>query len=74
MSEPLAHAPSAPTEGQTIDDFLIMHQIGSGAFAQVHLAQHVPTGNFAAVKIVDLSKLNESETKSVVHEISVFFW
>jgi serine/threonine protein kinase len=49
-----------------------MEQIGSGGFSRVHIAQHVPTGNYSAVKIVDLSKLKEDEVKSMVREISVF--
>jgi serine/threonine protein kinase len=55
-----------------VDEFLIMEQIGAGGFSRVHIAQHIPTGYYSAVKIVDLSKLSEDEVKSMVREISVF--
>jgi serine/threonine protein kinase len=58
--------------GQVIDDFLIMDQIGSGAFSRVHVAEHLPTHAFAAVKIVDLTRLGPDEVKGMIREISVF--
>jgi serine/threonine protein kinase len=65
-------SPSPTDPGQIIDDFLIMEQIGSGAFSKVHLAEHLPTHCFAAVKIVDLAKLGPADVKSMIREISVF--
>jgi hypothetical protein len=65
--------PPRPTdEGQVIHDFLIMEKIGAGAFSTVHVCQHIPTGLYAAVKMVDLSKLKGDEVKGVIREISVF--
>jgi serine/threonine protein kinase len=72
MTESPPPAPSATEPGQVIDEFLIMEQIGSGAFSRVHLAEHLPTHAFAAVKIVDLSKLGPDEIKGMIREISVF--
>jgi serine/threonine protein kinase len=65
-------SPSPTDPGQIIDDFLIMEQIGSGAFSKVHLAEHLPTHCFAAVKIVDLAQLGPADIKSMIREISVF--
>jgi serine/threonine protein kinase len=71
FAEPLS--PLQPTdESQVIDDFLIMEQIGAGAFSTVHVCQHIPTGLYAAVKLVDLTKLKDDEVKGVVREVSVF--
>jgi serine/threonine protein kinase len=65
--------PPRPTdEGQVVDDFLIMERIGAGAFSTVHVCKHIPTGLYAAVKLVDLTKLKDDEVKGVVREISVF--
>jgi serine/threonine protein kinase len=55
-----------------IDDFQLMEQIGSSAFSRVLIAQHLPTGNFAAVKIVHLPQLSEHDFVAIVREISVF--
>jgi serine/threonine protein kinase len=55
---------SPPSPGVVIDDFLIMEQIGSGAFSRVHFAKHISTKNYyAAVKIVEPSKLDGGECK-----------
>jgi serine/threonine protein kinase len=72
MAASAPSTPASPEEGQVIDDFVVMEQIGAGAFSRVHLAQHLPTGNFAAVKIIDLSRLAETEAASVIREVSVF--
>jgi serine/threonine protein kinase len=61
-----------PAAGHVIDEFLILEQIGSGAFSRVHIAQHIPTGNFAAAKIIELSALNSDELKGMIREVSVF--
>lgn len=62
-----------PTQpGGVIDDFKIMEQIGAGAFSRVHIAQHIPTGNYSAVKIINLAEMKEDEYKGMLREISVF--
>lgn len=59
-------------EGGIIDDFKIMEQIGAGAFSRVHIAQHIPTGYYSAVKIINLAEMKEDEYNSMLREISVF--
>jgi len=59
-------------EVQVIDEFEIMERIGGGGFSQVHIAKHLPTGNYSAAKIVDLSRLKSHEFTGIMREISVF--
>jgi hypothetical protein len=32
-------------DGQAVEDFLVMEEVGAGGLSTVHLAQHIPTGN-----------------------------
>lgn len=59
-------------EGGVIDNFEIMQQIGSGAFSRVHVAHHIPTNNYAAVKVINLSQMKDAEYVAMLREISVF--
>ena len=61
-----------PREGTIIDEFKLMEEIGAGAFSRVHVAQHIPTGNYSAVKIINLAAMKEDEYRGMLHEISVF--
>lgn len=55
-----------------IDGFEIHEEIGGGAFSRVHVARHIATGTYAAVKIVNLAALQDDEFNGVMREISVF--
>lgn len=66
-------AAADPTEeGGIIDDFRIMEKIGAGAFSRVHIAEHIPTKNYCAVKIINLGEMKEDEFKGMLREIAVF--
>jgi serine/threonine protein kinase len=58
--------------GSVVDDFEIMEQIGAGGFSRVHFAKHLPTSNFCAAKIVDLSSVESSALSGMMREVSVF--
>ena len=55
-----------------VEGFEILEEIGSGGFSHVHLAKHLKTGNYCAVKIVNLLALHEDEISGIMREISVF--
>ena len=65
-------APDPTEEGGIVDDFKIMEKIGAGAFSRVHIAEHLPTKNYCAVKIIDLGAMKEDEFKGMLREIAVF--
>lgn len=55
-----------------VDNFEILEEIGHGAYSKVHICRHVPTNNYAAVKIVDLTNLKKFEFNGIMREVSVF--
>jgi serine/threonine protein kinase len=66
------HEASPIQVGHIVDDFEIMEQIGYGAFSHVHLAKHLPTGNYCAAKIVQLSTVSPEAFSATMREVSVF--
>jgi serine/threonine protein kinase len=58
--------------GATIDGFEILEPCASGGFSVVHIARHVVTGLFCAVKIIDLSSQSSGTLNGIMNEISVF--
>ena len=55
-----------------VSGFEILEEIGAGGFSHVHLARHLKTGTYCAVKIVNLLALHEDEFSGIMREISVF--
>ena len=55
-----------------ISGFEILEEIGHGGFSRVHLAHHLETDTYCAVKIVNLMALRKEEFVGVMREISVF--
>jgi serine/threonine-protein kinase ULK2 len=62
---------TTPTNERTIGQWRIQFTIGSGSFAIVHLARHSVTAQFAAVKEINLDKLNTKLRQSLDSEISI---
>ena len=55
-----------------VSGFEILQEIGAGGFSRVHLARHVKTNTYCAVKIVNLAVLQSDEFIGIMREISVF--
>lgn len=58
--------------GSVIDDFEILEQIGRGGFSHVHIARHIPTDNYCAAKVVELTTMGPDEFTGMLREVSVF--
>ena len=59
-------------ETQIIDGFEIQEEIGSGSFSKVHVAFHIETSTYVAVKVINIAKITNSELFSLMRETSVF--
>ena len=60
-----------PAIASKLDDFLIIRHLGSGAYANVKLAQHKKTKQKVAIKIYPKYKLNDAtKRKAVQREIA----
>jgi serine/threonine protein kinase len=55
-----------------IDGFEILEQFARGAFSQVHLARHIRTNRFCAVKIIDTEAHGESIFQNMLREINIY--
>lgn len=62
---------SHATGPRRIGSWILEHQIGSGSFAVVWKAKHTDTGLPAAVKEINIEKLNKKLQESLASEISV---
>ena len=55
-----------------MDEFEVGELLGSGAFARVYLATHLPTHCKVAIKTIDLHKIdNQNAAKRLYNEIAV---
>jgi serine/threonine protein kinase len=58
-------------EQRVVGKWALSAQIGSGSFAVVWRARHVESGQEAAVKEINLSKLNAKLRQSLESEVSI---
>ena len=58
---------------ERLNDYRILNEVGHGAFATVHRAIHVPSGNIVALKIIQkpTPEPNERETNSIKREVEI---
>ena len=57
--------------GDCVGDYTLLKKIGKGSFAVVWKAQHARTGEFVAIKDVDMSKLTDKLLENLDMEISI---
>jgi serine/threonine protein kinase len=60
-----------PQPQQIVHNWVLEQQIGSGSFATVWRARHLTSGVLAALKAIDLTRLNSKLQQSLASEISV---
>lgn len=60
-----------PKVQRRVGNWVLLEQIGSGSFAVVWKARHVDSGMEAAVKEINIDKLNKKLQESLASEISV---
>ena len=56
---------------EIINNYLIKETIGSGTFAKVKLAQHIPTNTTYAIKILIKDKIPERDLKFIQRELTL---
>lgn len=54
-----------------VGDWQVESLLGSGSFAVVWKAKHIDTGQYAAIKEINLSRLNSKLRQSLESEISI---
>ena len=59
-------------EGRVVDGFQILERFAGGGFSEVHMAKHLRTNRFCAVKIINLASMNQTAFNGMMREISVF--
>ena len=62
---------SNPSSQEIINNYLIKETIGSGTFAKVKLAQHIPTNAIYAIKILIKAKIPERDLKFIFRELNL---
>jgi hypothetical protein len=58
--------------GSVVDDFELLEHVGSGSSGHVYFAQHLPTSNYCAAKLINLSALSADDITAMMREVSVF--
>lgn len=56
---------------QNVGSFTLLNEIGKGSFATVYLGRNPTTGEYAAIKSVQRSKLNRKLQENLDIEISI---
>lgn len=62
---------SVMSEPRDAGDWILEHEIGSGSFAKVWKATHRHTRQIAAVKEINVDKLNKKLQESLASEVAV---
>ena len=65
------HIPSSPFSHEIINNYLIKETIGSGTFAKVKLAQHIPTNAIYAIKILIKANIPDRDLKFIFRELNL---
>lgn len=56
---------------EVIENFLIHHLIGHGAFSEVYAATHMPSKQKVAVKVVNLNSISSDDLVGICRELAV---
>ena len=68
-----AEPPGSPTGtagGVVLSNYLVQHTLGQGTFGKVKLAQHMPTGERVAIKILEKARIKEvADAQRVAREM-----
>src|SRR5438477_9097033 len=54
-----------PTSGEQVGNYLLLHKLGRGGYAQVYLAEHLSLKHLVALKLLNLS-LNMTHSSILV--------
>ncbi len=67
-----AETPASPVSGVILSNYLVQHTLGQGTFGKVKLAQHMPTGERVAIKILEKARIKEvADAQRVAREIKI---
>ena len=74
--DPAPESPASPAAGTSggvvLSNYLVQHTLGQGTFGKVKLAQHMPTGERVAIKILEKARIKEvADAQRVAREIKI---